>query len=114
MRLAATVLAIAAAGVAAPALSQVPAGRELFLRADKGHCAACHQVGAGEATGARPDVGPALQGARMRELGKAALRAIVQDPTRANPDTLMPPFGRHRILDDREIDRVVDYLHALP
>ena len=114
MRLAAPILAIAAVGLTAPALSQAPAGRELFVRADKGHCAACHRVGAADAGGTRPDVGPALQGARMRSLGKAALRALVADPTRANPDTLMPPFGRHRILDDREIDRVVDYLHALP
>jgi sulfur-oxidizing protein SoxA len=26
----------------------------------------------------------------------------------------MPPFGRHRILDSAEIDRLVDYLYALP
>jgi sulfur-oxidizing protein SoxX len=32
----------------------------------------------------------------------------------ANPDTLMPPFGRHRILHAAEIDRVVEYLYALP
>lgn len=86
-------------------------GPALFTRADKGHCAACHQVPGAPARG---DVGPALTGERMRALGKAALREAIHDPTRANPDTVMPPFGRHRILDAGEIERLVEYLHALP
>ena len=36
------------------------------------------------------------------------------DPTAANPDTVMPPFGQHRILDAAEIERLVEFLHALP
>jgi hypothetical protein len=32
----------------------------------------------------------------------------------ANASTLMPPFGKHRILEPREIDRIVEFLHALP
>ena len=50
----------------------------------------------------------------MRELGRARLRELIVDPARLNPDTVMPPFGRHRILDAVEIDRLVEYLHALP
>ena len=50
----------------------------------------------------------------MRSLGRERLREIIEDPTRANPDTVMPPFGRHRILDPTEINRIVEYLHALP
>ena len=69
-------------------------------------------AGAGPAT--RSDLGPKLEGARMRELGKARLREVIVDPTRANPDTVMPPFGRHRILDAREIDRLTEFLNALP
>jgi mono/diheme cytochrome c family protein len=37
----------------------------------------------------------------------------VADPSVRNPRTLMPLYGRHRILTDREIDRVVDYLLSL-
>jgi sulfur-oxidizing protein SoxX len=103
-----------AAGISLPTLAQVPSASELFARADKGHCIACHQLPQGAGPATRADVGPPLAGARMRELGKRALRELIQDPTRANPDTVMPPFGRHRILDAREIDRLVDYLHALP
>lgn len=94
--------------------AQAPTGGELFARADKGHCDACHQVPEGAGPATRSDLGPRLEGARMRALGAAALRAELADATRANPDTVMPPYGRHRILDGSEIDRIVEYLLALP
>jgi sulfur-oxidizing protein SoxX len=50
----------------------------------------------------------------MRALGRPALRQALVDPTLAHPDTVMPPFGRHRLLDAAEIDRLVDYLISLP
>ena len=40
-------------------------------------------------------------------------KALV-DPTRVNPDTVMPPFGRHRLLDAAEIERLAQFLEALP
>lgn len=101
-----------AAGTTLPVCAQE--GRDLFTRADKGHCIACHQLPAGAGPATRSDLGPALGGARMRQLGKPALRELIGDPTRANPATVMPPYGRHSILDEREIARLVDYLHALP
>jgi sulfur-oxidizing protein SoxX len=50
----------------------------------------------------------------MRALGRARIREVIEDPTRANPATVMPPYGKHRILDPAEIQRIVEYLHALP
>jgi sulfur-oxidizing protein SoxX len=100
--------------LAPPALAQSPRALELFVRADKGHCIACHQLPAGTGPQTRSDFGPPLEGPRMRELGRAALHQLLDDPTRANPDSAMPPYGRHRILDKTEIDRLVEYLHALP
>ena len=111
MRRIAAVLALSC-GIAG-AQAQVPA-RELFTRADKGHCIACHQLPEGAGLATRADLGPRLEGARMRALGKPALRQAIADPTRANPDTVMPPFGRHRLLDAAEIERLVEFLHALP
>jgi sulfur-oxidizing protein SoxX len=84
------------------------------VQRDKGHCLACHQVPEGAGPATRADLGPKLEGSRMRSLGRERLREIIEDPTRANPDTVMPPFGRHRILDAAEINRIVEYLHALP
>jgi sulfur-oxidizing protein SoxX len=87
---------------------------DVFTRADKGHCIACHQLPAGVGPATRNDVGPRLEGERMRALGSEKLREILEDATRANPDTVMPPFGRHRILDPREIEQLTEFLHALP
>ncbi|HXZ48101.1 MAG TPA: sulfur oxidation c-type cytochrome SoxX [Usitatibacter sp.] len=107
-------LAAIACAAVLPAAAQPPSGAELFARPDKGHCLACHQVPAGAGPSNRSDLGPRLEGARMRALGREALRRILFDPTAANPDTVMPPYGRHRILDSAEIDRIVEYLYALP
>jgi len=96
------------------AAAETLSGAELFTRADKGNCIACHQVPEGAGPATRSDLGPRLDGARMRSLGRARLRALLVDPMAANPDTLMPPYGKHRILEPAEIDRVVDYLDALP
>ena len=112
MKARAAILA-AALSIAASASAQGPAIPDAFSRPDKGHCLACHSL---PAAMARPggDVGPALTGARMRELGPAGLRAILDDPMRANGNTLMPPYGRHRILDAAEMDAIVRFLQALP
>ena len=112
MRRAAAILALAC-GFATGSRAQVPA-RDLFIRADKGHCIACHQLPHGAGPQTRADLGPRLEGGRMRALGKPALREAIADPTRANPGTVMPPFGRHRLLDAAEIERLVEFLHALP
>jgi sulfur-oxidizing protein SoxX len=115
MRLRSRILAGLAAAAIAPAVqAQKDQGLEIFIRPDKGYCIACHQVPAQSGPATRANVGPALAGARMRELGRDAIRGLLRDPTTANPDTVMPPFGRHRILDDREIDLVTEYLLALP
>jgi sulfur-oxidizing protein SoxX len=106
--------AAALLSLALPCAAQTPTALELFTRADKGACAACHQLPAGVAPASRADVGPALDGTRMRALGVARLREVLADPTRANPDTVMPPYGRHRILEPDELARLVEFLHALP
>ena len=106
--------ALALAAFAFPAVAQTSAPPPAFLLRGKGHCIACHQVPEGAGPATRSDVGPPLTGSRMRELGRARLRELIEDPTRANPETVMPPFGRHRILEDAEISRIVEYLHALP
>ena len=101
----------------APALAaaQAPADAlALYTRADKGRCIACHQLPQGVGPATRADLGPRLEGTRMRELGRDRIREVIVDPMRANPDTVMPPYGRHRILEAAEIDRLTEFLHALP
>jgi L-cysteine S-thiosulfotransferase len=107
-------LAVLAAGGALAAFAQAPSPPEAFLRADRGHCIACHQLPEGRGPASRADLGPRLEGTRMRALGREGLRQAIADPMRANPETVMPPFGRHRILEAAEIEALVEYLHALP
>ena len=114
MRLTTALLAALAAATAPAAHAQKDQGLEIFIRPDKGYCIACHQVPPQAGPATRSNVGPALAGARMRELGSAKLHQMLRDPQPANPDTIMPPFGKHHILDDREIDLVTEYLLALP
>ena len=103
-----------AVALAVPAAAQAAAAPDVFVLPEKGHCVACHQVPEGAGPRTRADLGPPLEGSRMRALGRARIREIIEDPMRANPDTVMPPYGRHRILDANEIQRLVEYLHALP
>ena len=102
------------AGATLPVHAQEATGSELFVRVDKGYCIACHQLPPAAGAPTRSDLGPALAGARMRELGKPRLRELIHDPTQSNPATVMPPYGRHDILDAREIQLLADFLHALP
>ena len=114
MRLIRWSLAVLAAGSALAASAQSASPPDIFTRADKGHCVACHQLPEGQGAASRADLGPRLEGARMRALGRAGLRQAIGDASRANSDTVMPPFGRHRILEPAEIETLVEYLHALP
>ncbi len=114
MRTALRLLATAFALASATALAQQPDGRALFVRADKGNCLACHRLpdGAGPAT--KADIGPPLDRARLKDWDAAKLRALLEDPARLYPDTVKPPYGRHHILGAGEIDRIVEFLRALP
>ena len=105
---------LAAILAAAPASAQEIGALDLFVRPDKGYCIACHQLPKGSGPETRADVGPRLEGPRMRELGRAELREILVDAAKRNPDTSMPPYGRHRILAAPEIEKLAEFLHALP
>lgn len=107
-------LGIAVAAAAIPCAAQVEAGRALFADPRKGNCLACHQVPEGAGPASRADVGPRLDGARLKGWDAPRLRALLDDPLRVDPDTVKPPYGKHRILEPMEIDRIVEYLRALP
>lgn len=89
---------------------RLAAGKKLVMARDKGNCLACHAVADGELPGT---IGPPLVYMRQRFPDRQQLRAQVWDATARNPNTVMPPFGRHRILGEEEIDLIVDYIHSL-
>ena len=88
----------------------VAKGKELTENRRKGNCLACHIIGDGEMPG---NQGPPLIFMKQRFPDKGKLRATVWDATAANPNSMMPPFGRHGILSDDEIDKIIEYIYTL-
>ena len=85
-------------------------GREIAFDRTKGNCLACHAIDGGTLPG---NIGPPLMVMKQRFPERERLRAQIRDATASNPDSIMPPFGRHRILSDEEIELVVDFLYSL-
>lgn len=88
----------------------VSQGKELAFDRRKGNCLACHMIEDGSSPG---DIGPPLVAMKARFPDKEKLRAQIYDPMIINPNTRMPPFGKHRIISDSEIDAIVEYLYTL-
>jgi len=85
-------------------------GKQLAMTRSKGNCLACHEIDDGALPG---NLGPPLVSMQLRFPDKALLRAQIWDATERNPDSRMPPFGKHGILSEEEIDLIVDYIYSL-
>jgi len=91
-------------------MSRLEQGKAIAFDRFKGNCLACHYVEGGELTGT---YGPPLIAMKVRYPDREVLREQIWDATIKNPDTRMPPFGRNRILTEKEIDLVTDYIQSL-
>ena len=100
----------AAALSPASAQSAAAEGQKLAFDRGKGNCLTCHEIKGGDLPGS---IGPALKDIKSKYPDRNDLIAIVTDETRRNPQTVMPPFGRNRILTEQEINAVVDFLQTL-
>ena len=98
---------MAAEGDGASATEQ---GKAISFDRKKGNCLACHQIEGGELPG---NIGPPLVAMKARFPDKAKLRAQIWDPTKANPNSVLPPFGRLQVLSEGEIDKVVEFIYTL-
>jgi L-cysteine S-thiosulfotransferase len=94
----------------AAAQSAVSEGQKLAFDRGKGNCLTCHVIKGGDLPGT---IGPPLKDIKSKYPDRNELVAIVADETKRNPQTVMPPFGRNRILTDQEINAVVDFLQTL-
>lgn len=98
------------ASAGASAASMVEEGKQIAEDRKKGNCLACHAMGDGQLPG---NIGPPLVAMKARFPDESALRAQIADATQKNPNTMMPPFGRHNVLTDEEIDKITVYVHTL-
>ena len=108
----AAALLIGVAAFASPASSQSAAaeGQKLAFDRGKGNCLTCHAIKGGEYPGT---IGPELTDIKSKYPNRDELVAILNDEAKRNPLTVMPPFGRNRILTDKEINAIVDFLQTL-
>ena len=74
-----------------------------------GNCLACHMIPGGSMPG---NIGPPLIAMKARYPDKAALRAQIWDATVKNPNSIMPPFGKHQVLTEKQIDQVTNYIYS--
>lgn len=91
-------------------ISPADEGKVVAENRQKGNCFACHDYPGAVLPG---NVGPKLVNMKARYPDKDKLRAQVWDATKNNPNTIMPPFGKNRILTEKEIDAIVEFLYTL-
>ncbi len=99
--IAALALTISVLASAGPALAQSAAsdGQKLAFDRGKGNCLTCHVIKGGDLPGT---IGPELKNIKSKYPDRNDLVAIITDETKRNPQTVMPPFGRNRILTEQE------------
>ena len=89
---------------------RVGEGKKLAMERGKGNCLACHMIEDGELPG---NLGPPLLAMKVRFPSRETLEEQICDATVRNPDSRMPPFCRHGILTEDEVEMIVDYLYTL-
>ena len=91
-------------------------GRALFVDQRKGNCAACHKTPTDALLKSASTIGPPLESIKQKyatPADRVRLREAIRDLSNNNPETIMPPYGKHRILTEVEINAIVVYLETL-
>ena len=97
-------------GMSIASADAIADGKKVAFDRKKGNCLACHIIAGGSLPG---NIGPPLVAMKARFPDKAVLRAQIWDPTVANPNTIMPPFGKHQVLTEAEVDLVTKFMDSL-
>ena len=106
----ALVLLVGVAASSPAAAQSASEGQKLAFDRSKGNCLTCHDIKGGDLPGS---IGPALRDIKSKYPNRNDLVAILTDETKRNLLTVMPPFGRNRILTEQEINAIVDFLQTL-
>ena len=84
--------------------------RAMAFDRNKGNCLACHMIVGGEMPGM---VAPPLMMMKQRFPDREVLKEQIWDATIRNPESVMPPYGRHGVFTEEELEMVVNYIHSL-
>jgi sulfur-oxidizing protein SoxX len=90
--------------------AMVEMGKKVAEDRKKGNCFTCHDYKGAHLAG---NIGPPLVAMKARFPDKAKLRAQIWDATKANPNTMMPPFGKYEVLTEKEIDAITEWVWTL-
>ncbi len=88
----------------------VAQGKKLAENRKKGNCFTCHDYEGAHLAG---NIAPPFVGMKSRFPDKAKMRAQIWDSTASNAATMMPPFGKHEILSEKEIDAITEWVYSL-
>ncbi len=89
---------------------RIAAGRKVLEDRKKGNCLSCHLIIGAELPG---NAGPPLIGMQARWPDREALKLQISNAALRNPETIMPPYGQHRILTEVELETLVDFIYSL-
>ncbi len=98
---------------AADAAKPEMTGKQLAYDRSLGNCLACHAMPTQADAESPGTIGPPLIAMKARYPDKAKLRAQIWNSADNNVNTVMPPFGKNKILTEAEIDRVTDFIYGL-
>lgn len=99
-----------------PPTDAVRAGWCLSIDRNRGNCVACHMLNVDPWPETLPiagNIAPPLVAMQARFADLEALRLQIADAPALNPDTSMPPYLRHELLDADDIDRILQFLLTL-
>lgn len=92
---------------------KVTQGGCIAIDKKKGNCMACHLLAGGSDVGLQQgNIAPPLVAMKNR-LTKERIRDQLNDPHKFNAESVMPPFGKHHILTQDEIDKVAEFVMSL-
>lgn len=90
--------------------ADIAKGKELAFDRKKGNCLACHMIEGGTLAG---NIGPPLVAMKARFPDYEKMKAQIADPRIKNPNTIMVPFGPHKVLSAQEIELVSQFVYTL-
>jgi sulfur-oxidizing protein SoxX len=111
--IAGVVLAVSTSLASAAEAKKEPTGQDLAFDKKKGNCLACHAMPTDPKAVTLTNIGPPLIAMKSRFPDRQKLFNQIWDAQVANPQTVMPPFGKHKILSDQEINKIIDFLYTL-
>ena len=85
----------------------------IVIDREKGNCLACHQIVTDKWPMSLPQggvIGPPLISMKHRYPDKDKLRAQIWNAQSGNPHSMMPPFGKYKLISEQDIDNIVEFL----